>query len=202
MPRWVKAIAMGLFLCMILSLCGFSGDCTDLRDRVVRVHILAHSDSAEDQQLKLQVRDAVVKSSAALFEGITTADEAMAAAKTHLPDLQRVAQETVAAAGYDYPVTAELTNMYFSTRDYDDGRFPAGVYRALRIVIGDGKGKNWWCVAFPPICLGSATDHTADLSDVLTDGQQEMVEHANRYAVRFKVVEWFESLVDTVGGWW
>lgn len=201
MARWIKALSLGLVLTLCLSLCGFSRDCADIRRQVLRVHILANSDNADDQQLKLSVRDAVIEAAAGLFDGVTQMPDAKAVAEARLEELCRVAQCAVYDAGYDYAVTANVTRMYFNTREYDTGTLPAGVYDALRIVIGKGKGRNWWCVAFPPLCVASATDHAATLSDVLTSKQQDMVEQPQKYAVRFKVVEWMEEIGQTVREW-
>lgn len=198
MTRWIKALSVGLALTLCLSLCGFSRNCAAIRQQVLRVHILANSDTAADQALKLQVRDAVVTAAAGLFDGVTQATDARAVAEEHLDRLCRVAQEAVTAAGYTYPVTAEVTRMYFNTREYDAGTLPAGVYDALRIVIGAGEGQNWWCVAFPPLCVAAATDHAATLSDVLTGEQQEMVEQPQKYRIGFKVVEWMEEIGNAI----
>lgn len=201
MARWIKALSVGLALSLCLSLCGFSRECAGIRQQVLRLHVLANSDTASDQELKLQVRDAVIKAAAGLFDGVTQVTDAKTVAEEHLDDLCRVAQNAVYDAGYDYGVSATVTSMYFNTRDYDSGTLPAGVYDALRIVIGRGEGKNWWCVAFPPLCVASATDHAATLSDVLTADQQDIVEHPQQYEVRFKVVEWAEEIKHTVAEW-
>ena len=98
--------------------------------------------------------------------------------------------------GYHYPVSLSITNMYFNTREYKTITLPAGNYDALRITIGSGKGKNWWCVVFPPMCLAAATEETdasAQLEAVLPPDELEIVENADRYEVRFKLVEWFEA---------
>ena len=99
--------------------------------------------------------------------------------------------------GFSYPVAAELTTMYFGTRTYDSGTFPAGRYRAVRFSIGEAKGKNWWCVMYPPLCVSAATDK-ATLSDVMNKDACTIVSEAPRYAVRFKVVEWFETIMEWI----
>ncbi len=193
--RFLRAGVGGLALCLLISLCGFYGRCTEVRESVVRLHILANSDSEEDQALKLKVRDAVVEAAAGWLDGAQNADEALALAEQRLPALKEVAQQTVTDAGYDYPVDATLCTMYFTTRQYDTVTLPAGVYEAVRFTIGRGEGKNWWCVVYPPLCAGAAMER-GTLSDVLDSDQVAMVTGGERFEVRFKVLEWWEELVN------
>ncbi len=193
--RFLRAGVGGLVLCLLISLCGFYGRCTGVRESVVRLHILANSDSEEDQALKLKVRDAVVEAAAGWLDGAENAEEALTMAQERLPELKAVAQQTVTDAGYDYPVDATLCTMYFTTRQYDTVTLPAGVYEAVRFTIGSGEGKNWWCVVYPPLCAGAAMGRRT-LSDVLDSEQVTMVTEPERFEVRFKVVEWWENFVD------
>lgn len=193
--RWIKAATAALGICVVLSLCGFYSQCEGIRDNVVRLHILANSDSTADQTLKMQVRDAVTAAAEGWLDGAENSMEALTIAEKRLPELQEVAQQTVQDAGYAYPVKTELCRMYFTTRQYDTVTLPAGMYDAVRIEIGAGKGQNWWCVVFPPMCVGAATE-SAELSDVLNADQQEMVTDGERYKVRFALVEWFESFLN------
>ena len=188
----IKAVTGGLILCLLLSIGGLYGQCEGVREQVVRLHILAHSDSTEDQTLKLQVRDAIVAAADGWGDTLSPA-AALAQAEYRLPDLQALAQQTVWDAGYDYPVTVELTRMYFTTRQYDTVTLPAGMYEAVRVIIGDGNGQNWWCVLYPPLCLGAATDR--DLAQVMGTGQAALMTGGQQYILRFKVVEWFEMLL-------
>lgn len=195
MKRWIKALCGAVIICMVLSLCGFAGTCATVRDSVVRVHILANSDSDADQALKLKVRDAVIEAGAGLLDGVTDREQAEDRLQQALPQLIQTAQRCVYDEGFSYPVTAELTTMYFGTRTYDSGTFPAGRYRAVRFSIGEAKGKNWWCVMYPPLCVSAATDKTS-LADVAGNDADTIVSDAPRYAVRFKVVEWVETILE------
>ena len=134
MRKWIKALACGLVLTLLLSLCGFpwgfAEDCGEIRQKVVRLHVLANSDSEGDQALKLRVRDTVTETAAGLFDTAGDAGEALEVAEDQLPALLAAAQQRVYDEGYDYPVNAELTRMYFTTRTYDTGTLPAGMYDA------------------------------------------------------------------------
>ena len=192
MSKWVRALVLALGLALVISMCEFGGECADIRDEVLRLHVLANSDSAEDQALKLKVRDTVLEYAAGLFDTAENEQQAYAAASAAVEEIEQAAQQRVAAEGYTYPVSVELVDMYFTTRTYDTVTLPAGEYQAVRVSIGEAKGQNWWCVAFPPLCVSSATK-AAKLDDVLTAPQQEIVQNSGRYEVRFKVVEWWES---------
>ena len=160
---------------------------------VLRLHVLANSDSEADQQLKLKVRDTVVETAAGLFDNASDADEALQQAEEKLPAILAAAQQRVYEEGYDYEVQVQLCNMYFTTRQYETVTLPAGMYDAVRITIGEGAGKNWWCVVFPPMCVSAATQH-AEISDVLDETQTQIVSEPQKYEIRFKIVEIFEDI--------
>lgn len=202
--RWFKALCLALVLSVVLSLGGvavFAEDCDAIREQILRLHVLANSNSEEDQALKLQVRDAVVKEAAGLLDTVANKEEALVTVQQALPRLTEAAQACVKEQGYAYPVKAELCETYFTTRVYNTGTLPAGVYSALRITIGEGEGRNWWCVVYPSMCLSSAGQQD-QWSDVLNKRQTDIVEHPEKYQVRFKVVEWVRSFWDTVSSWW
>ena len=192
--RWIKAVSGALVICLMLSVCQLHGTCQGVRENAVRLHILANSDSEEDQALKLKVRDAVLAASEDWPQTADTAEEALALAESRLTEIQAVARHIILAEGYDYPVTAEVCRMYFTTRQYDTLTLPAGMYDAVRISIGDGAGQNWWCVMYPPLCVGAATDRKGATS-LWSDSQQELVQGGERYVVKFKVVEWAQRVL-------
>jgi stage II sporulation protein R len=171
----------------------FAQQCDDIRDKVFRLHILANSDSAADQALKLKVRDQILAVSGDLFA--TTGDKAQAeeTVKENLSRITQIAQQEVQQEGYTYQVTAHVVNMYFTTRTYGNVTLPAGYYDALRIEIGAAKGHNWWCVLFPPLCLPSAQGKEK-MDDVLSTGECGIVTNGGQSVViKFKVVELYES---------
>ena len=172
-----------------------------LADKVVRLHVLANSDSEEDQALKLRVRDRVLERATELLEQSADRQEAEALLRGNLLELENLAAEEIAAAGYDYPVTAELTDTTFPTREYDGFTLPAGEYLALRIVIGEGAGQNWWCVVFPPLCTTASADVPASaLAAGLTEEDVNLITEEPGYVLKFKTVELWERLRATLEG--
>ena len=196
-----KAICLGLILAVLVSFTGFATQCEDIPDRVLRLHILANSDSEEDQALKLKVRDRIVTESAGLFDQVTDRESARAVVEKNMDALREAAQDEVYRQGYSYPVSMELTHMYFTTRVYGETALPAGYYEALRVTIGAGAGHNWWCVIFPAMCLPVAED-SQELDGVLNEEQMEIVEEGEsaQYEIKFKALEWYEQIVDWFRG--
>lgn len=168
----------------------------DLADKVVRLHVLANSDSEEDQALKLRVRDAVLARATELLEQSADRGEAETLLRGNLLELERIAAEEIQACGYNYPVTAQLTAAEFPTKEYDGFTLPAGEYLALRVLIGEAKGQNWWCVVFPPLCTAASADVPA--SALAAGFSQEEIglitEENEGYILKFKAVEFWEEL--------
>ena len=200
MSKFIRAVAAALVLSVAISFCGFSGQCDQIRGKVLRLHVLANSDSDEDQQLKLKVPDTVVETAAGLFDTAANEQEAIEQAKAKLPEIEAAAQQRVYDEGYDYAVHAYIVHMYFTTRQYDTVTLPAGMYDALRITIGSGRGHNWWCVVFPPMCVSAASD-AEELNDVLDPDQEEIVTEPRKYEVRFKIVEIIEDISNQFQKW-
>lgn len=146
-----------ILLCAILAAavwCGsVLGDRQTLDQELIRLHVVAASDSREDQAIKLRVRDAVTESLQSDLARLRDAEQAKAYLEANLPKIRQIANQTLQAAGCDAEAVVSLCREVFDTRQYDTFTLPAGVYEALRIVIGDGRGQNWWCVVFPQLCL-------------------------------------------------
>ncbi len=169
----------------------------ELSEKLVRLHVIANSDSDEDQALKLKVRDRVLELAAKCTAQAQNTAQAQAAISHALPEIEAAAQETVYKLGYTYPVRAKLCRMYFDTREYETFSLPAGYYDACRIEIGAAAGKNWWCVMFPPLCLGAAECEFSDVADKagLTEEEQALISSGETvYRCKFKVIEWFSEL--------
>ncbi len=200
MRKWLGFLMAAILLVaafMILPIHGEAG----IYDSVIRLHVLAASDSERDQSLKLTVRDAVLEKTRELLENVDTKDEAEVILRAALPELDAVAEEALAKAGAPNTVTVTLGEEQYPTREYEQLAFPAGEYLSLRVMIGDAEGKNWWCVLFPPLCLTAATDQreteTVCLSAGLTGEQYRMIADTDetKYKLRFKILEVAENLL-------
>lgn len=175
----------------------------ELAGDVLRLHVLANSDSEEDQTLKLAVRDRVLAEASPLLEGVEDRDQAEAILTGALQTLADAGAETVAEAGYDYPVTVSLEQTWFPTRTYEDFSLPAGTYTALRVVIGEGDGHNWWCVVFPPLCLGAVSESvetTAAMAGLSDDEISLITGEDGGYVVKFKLLELWEEWKQWLSG--
>lgn len=188
-----KSLIIGFLLTILFSFTNFANNCEELSTKVLRLHILANSNSRADQELKIKVRDKIIEKSGDFLDSAANKVSAQNLTVQNLENIKKIAREEVKYQGFDYDVNAEVTNMYFPTRKYDSTIFPAGRYDALRILIGDGAGENWWCVIFPQMCLGSAKK--AATNDILlSNSEQKIISSGEKYEIKFKVVEWFYSL--------
>lgn len=165
-------------------------------DNVLRLHVLANSDSSEDQALKLEVRDRILEETATLFKDCKSKDEAREAVESNLDKIREVAEQTVREAGYEYGVSVSLGEEEYPTKNYEECCFPAGEYLSLRVMIGEAEGENWWCVLFPPLCLDAAGESREVFAEVgLTDEQYSFITETDnaQYKVRFKLLEVIEG---------
>ena len=183
---------------LILGLLPVHGE-NEIYENVLRLHVLANSDSEEDQAIKLKVRDAVLAKSEKLFVGCATREEAIEITKQNLSVLENTAQETLRAEGSDDSVRVELGEEVYPTRNYESFCFPAGSYLSLRIIIGEGEGQNWWCVLYPPMCLSAAsaksTQNDATIAVGFTGEQYRVITETEKptYRVRFRILEVVEE---------
>ncbi len=195
----VTAIAISLY--MAFSCTYFTAAAGTIKEDVVRLHILANSNSQIDQELKLKVRDALLETNASILSDNVTKDNAY----EHFQNSQKILLETAKATlkenGFNYNVNVTLQEEYFETRNYGNLTFPAGQYTALKVVIGEGDGKNWWCVMFPPLCVPAADGIKTNEStaDYLTVSAEKIVNGGNKYIVKFKILEIYEELRNKLG---
>ena len=193
-----RALVCGFVLAALCSFFPFAAACGQLPRDVVRLHVVANSNGAEDQAVKLLVRDAVLEEAARWYQGAGSMEEASSRLCTHLQSIAGAARQVLGEQGVGYSATAQMTEMYFPTRDYADFRLPAGRYRTLRVTLGEGAGKNWWCVVFPSLCLPAATQEEALLT--LPEGERQVVEGGQEVQVKLKAVELWESLREWLRG--
>ena len=188
------SVALGLVISVIVSIAGFGAECKNIREDVVRLHILANSDSEADQNVKLAVRDALLECGAEIFGGTADKNNAAQYLEAEKEKLIETANRVLKEKGFNYSAQVFLMNEYFNTRTYEDFTMPAGEYLALKVILGEGKGHNWWCVMFPPLCLPAATEQT-DINTVFGENGVKIIEGNKGYEIRFKIVEIIEDII-------
>lgn len=171
---------------------------SNIYDNVLRLHVIANSDSTEDQNLKLLVRDAILAETQKLLSGATDRQNAEQIISQNIERLRLVAEQVIIDNGYSYPVSIVLGKEDYPTKNYESCAFPSGEYTSLQIFIGDASGQNWWCVLFPPLCLSAATDKNAYASVGITDSQYQIITETQnpKYKIRFKILESFSGIVN------
>lgn len=198
MSKTVK-IFIPLFL-MILILTSyvapFVKTSENISNEVFRLHILANSDTNEDQSLKLKVRDEILKSGESLFINCNSLDEIISVSSNNVDYFKNVAENCIRENGYNYNVNVYVDKEYFNTRKYDKITLPSGIYNALKIEIGEAKGHNWWCVMFPAICLSAVSDE--EIYEILDEDEIKLINSNEKYEFRFKIVEIYSKLKDKI----
>ena len=187
--RWEIALAASLLVAVLMCSVPIRAQ-NQLAEKLVRLHVLANSDSEADQQLKLTVRDAVLQAA----DGAGEIDD------TLLYRLQQTAQKTIEEEGYAYPVTVTRERTWFDTRRYKTFSLPAGYYDAVRVVIGEGGGRNWWCVIYPPLCAGVCEEELADIAKEFSLSEEEisLICEEEGYVIRFKLADLWGKLLHKV----
>lgn len=193
------ALIVGVIAALVWSV-GAVRTQQEISDKVVRLHVVANSDSKEDQALKFRVRDAILGRITALVRTSQDRSEAEGLIRGQLLELEALAAREISAAGYDYSVNAQLTEMDFPTREYESFTLPAGNYLALKVIIGEGKGQNWWCVVFPPLCTAAASEVPASaLAAGFSQNEVNLITEENGgYLLKFKTLEWLQALKDNL----
>lgn len=186
------SVLFGLLCAVLLSTARFDAACDDLRHNVLRLHIIANSNSDADQAVKIKVRDRILEETSAVFEDKTNLSEAEGAVEERLNDFEEIAKSVLCENGFDYGASAELGTDFFETREYESFTLPAGNYRSLIIRLGKAEGKNWWCVVFPAVCVPAASPD-ARLSDSASEESALIAEHPQKYIMKFKAVEIYED---------
>lgn len=171
----------------------------EIAGKIIRFHIRANSDAKLDQELKLKVRDAIGACMQPLLSGVSDIEESRRIIKDSLPEIEARAEQVIAAEGFDYSVKADLAIVEFPWKTYGNYTFPAGTYEALEVVIGEGKGRNWWCVMYPNLCFYNSVYEVVEeeaeksLEQTLTKEEyQSLMEHKN-YEVKFALLDWMKE---------
>ena len=197
---WRKLLAL---FCAGLVCCALWAEAAQTRvaEHVIRLHVLANSDSEADQALKLQVRDQVLKQTQVLLSGRESVQEAAEILSHHLASLTQTAAQTLAAHGSEAPVSVRLESAWFPTRYYQGLALPAGTYQALRVVIGAGAGKNWWCMVFPSLCLPAVTESSLETAGLSPRDCALLTEDDLGCTIKFKTVEWWSLCKHHLDTW-
>lgn len=187
------SISLGLIIAIVFSLASFNGKCDKIRNEVLRLHILANSDSDEDQCVKLLVRDALLNSGKEIFSGAANVKNAEESLKAQKRELVEKANRVLAENGFDYEAKIYLAEEFFTTRQYENFTLPAGEYLALKVILGKGEGHNWWCVMYPPLCIPAASEDV-ELDVVLGDDGAKIINSGKKYIMKFKIIEIIERI--------
>lgn len=194
MSKTIK-IFVPIFLSFILIysyVAPFIKTSENISQEVFRLHILANSDSDEDQSLKLKVRDKILAESENLFINCQNLNDVINVSKNNIDYFEKLANECISENGYNYKTKVYVDKEYFNTREYEKITLPSGEYNALKIEIGEAKGHNWWCVMFPAICLPAVSDD--EINNILNEDEIELINSNNKYEIRFKIVEIYEKI--------
>lgn len=173
----------------------------DIEKSVFRLHVIANSDSYEDQNLKYKVRDNLIEYMNTLCIDVESKEEAIKIANLHLDEFKQIAEETIKENGFSYPASVEIGNFSFPTKNYGDVILPAGYYDAMRVKIGNAEGQNWWCVMFPPLCFvnvssGIVPEESKELmKQELNDEEYSIITNEDSSEIQFKIglIEWFKN---------
>lgn len=198
------SLILGALISVIAALAfGFTAECEEMRDNAFRLHILANSDSAADQSLKYDIRDYIIEDLGFIFKSCDTKDETVRLAKRNLALISDRVNGYLLSVGSPYSAVCTVEKCRFGTRKYGDYTLPAGEYDALRIVLGEGKGHNWWCVLFPSVCIPAASSREALPNRALYESEKskaaltaDSLASDNKSGIEYKFLlyEWFGEL--------
>lgn len=203
-PKIKMVIILTFLLFIYTSICAMSyaqNISTDIANSVFRLHVIANSDSKEDQDLKYKVRDSLLKYMNEICKNCTSKEEAISIVEKNKENFKQIALTTINNEGYSYDVNINIGNFEFPTKNYGDISLPAGFYDALRVEIGEAKGQNWWCVMFPPLCFvdissGVVPDESKEIMEEnLTEEEFALISEQsnNEIQFKFKLLEFFNN---------
>lgn len=200
MKRFLLLFSIGIFVILLICMIAPISEAKGIYEGVVRIHILAESDSEEDQQLKLAVRDAMLEYSSAQMKQLSSVEQAREYIENNMDSFVSTAEEVIKESGYDYDVTAEFCVEYYPTRQYLDVTMPAGEYLSLRINIGSGQGKNWWCMVYPPLCTSAAKAEEELIQAGFSSNQIRLItqDDDEEYEMKFKFIESAQQAVEKI----
>ena len=189
MKELMKSTLILLFSALLISIVPTDAE-AKIYDDTLRLHILANSDSEEDQALKIEIRNLLLKNYSDRLKSSKSTDDAIKNAESLIPDMERDVKQWIKEMGYDYTVKITLTEEWYDTREYESYTLPRGIYVSLRVIIGEGEGKNWWCVMYPPMCLELALESAPKDNATINYSKEEInLINDKKYNVKFKILE-------------
>jgi len=205
MIKLKRILVIFILLTLYIFICAFSyarSVSENIADSVFRLHVIANSDSVEDQNLKIKVRDELISYMNVLSKDATSKEEVMQIAKTNKKKFEKIAKEVIYENGFNYTINSTVGKAEFPTKNYGDISLPAGNYDALKIEIGEAKGQNWWCVMFPPLCFvdvssGIVPDTSKqEMKENLNDEEYDLISKTDNSEIsfKFKLIEFFQNL--------
>lgn len=199
--RFILIILLLLIYCIICAFSYVNAVSNNIQNSVFRLHVIANSDSDEDQNLKYLVRDNVLKYINTISDSSSSKEDVITLANKNINKIQKIAQNTIYENGYNYSVKLSIGNFAFPTKSYGDITFPAGFYDALKIEIGKAEGQNWWCVMFPPLCFVDVTSGIVpeaskeNIKENLSEEEYKLLsDTSDDISFKFKIVEMFQNI--------
>ena len=203
--RLIVLISLFMLFFIISAISYTNATCNSISNSIFRLHVIANSDTEEDQELKYMVRDSVISYINNITKDATSKEEVIEITKNNLEEVKHIALKTIQDNGYSYSVNVSVGNFSFPTKQYGDIKLPPGFYDALRIEIGEAQGQNWWCVMFPPLCFvdissGIVPDESKEImKESLSDEEYNLISKDDSdIKVKFKIVEVLQNF--TISG--
>lgn len=190
------AVMISVCLLSITQMARFTDTCRLISSEVLRLHVIANSDTDEDQSLKLKVRDAVLAKGSEIFDGSVSVQNAQEKLSSKLGILTEEANRVIRDNGFDYSAEVKIGEEYFPVREYESFTLPSGRYMSLTVTLGQGEGHNWWCVMFPPLCLPAAENKESVYDAVFNSDETQIIENKQKYKIKFKILEWTDNLLE------
>ncbi len=185
MKFYNKVLLTGFLLTILTSALGFTANSENISDKLIRMHVLANSDSEYDQRIKIEVKDDVTAFTEQIINSATSLEEAEQSLASQIKEISNVARNTLKMYHVDYDAQVVIEEKYFGTREYENFTLPAGDYLALSVLLGDAQGENWWCVVYPSLCVGSSI--SSEEVDVFNEEEEDLITQPNE--ISFKIHE-------------
>lgn len=202
LKRFIIVLFLLILFIFVSAISYVSAVSNNIANSVFRLHVIANSDSKEDQNLKYIVRDKLIEYMNNIAKDCSSKEEVISIAKNNISNFENIARKTIEENGYNYNITVEIGNFDFPTKSYGDITLPAGSYDSLRVKIGKAEGQNWWCVMFPPLCFVDVTsgvvpdESKQEMKDSMPEEEYSLISKTDNSEInfKFKLIEFFENI--------